>query len=316
MKYITNQNHTTSMKRTTFVLIMMLCAVCGWAQDSTPVTNKKDSIGCTVFTVGYNYVVNTTDKDGNAVADSLHTVLLVGSKVTKTMGYYTHKYKVLDIDRQEYYDEYQREGMAHVPTIFVSLADKKMDIQEDVPPYHYVYQEGGSLKWTLLDDTLTVTGYLCHKAQATYGGRTWYAYYTEDIPTTAGPWKLSGLPGLIVKAEDAEGVFCFEMFELTQQSIAITNPAEAAKVKTKRDKFVKMRNKLLLDKRYMDDPLYYMTEDEDRKMGGYEIYGTIEDYKRKYGGTIRLADCTYKVNGIAVPKLVKTRTHYQPLEVK
>ena len=78
------------MKRTTLSIFVMLIAVCGWAQT-------KDSIDCTVFTVGYDYKVNTTDKEGNAVTDSLQTVLLVGSKVTKTMGYYTHKYKVLDI---------------------------------------------------------------------------------------------------------------------------------------------------------------------------------------------------------------------------
>ena len=275
----------------------------------------KDSIDCTVFTVGYDYKVNTTDKEGNAVTDSLQTVLLVGSKVTKTMGYYTHKYKILDIDRQEYYDEYQREGMAHVPTIFVSLADKTMDVQEDVPPYHYAYQEAEELKWTLLDDTLTITGYLCHKAQTTYGGRTWYAYYTEEIPTTAGPWKLKGLPGLIVKAEDAENIFCFEMFELTQQSIAITNPVEAAITKTKRDKFVQMRNKVFLDKRYMEDPTYYFTEAEHRNGGG-EFYGTIEDLKRRTGGVLRLDEVTYKINGIAVPKYSKMRTNYQPLELK
>lgn len=275
----------------------------------------KDSIDCTVFTVGYDYKVNTTDKEGNAVTDSLRTVLLVGGKMTKAMGYYTHKYKVLDIDRQEYYDEYQREGMAHVPTIFVSLADKKMDVQEDVPPYHYAYQEAEELKWTLLDDTLTITGYLCHKAQTTYGGRTWYAYYTEDIPTTAGPWKFKGLPGLIVKAEDAENIFSFEMFELTQQSIAITNPVEAAITKTKRNKFVQMRNKVFLDKRYMEDATYYFT-DAERRNGGGEFYGTIEDLKRRTGGVLRLDEVTYKINGIAVPKYSKMRTHYQPLELK
>lgn len=296
------------MKRATLSFIIMLSAICGWAQT-------KDSIDCTVFTVGYDYKVNTTDKEGNAVTDSLRTVLLVGSKVTKTMGYYTHKYKVLDIDRQEYYDEYQREGMAHVPTIFVSLADKKMDVQEDVPPYHYAYQEAEELKWTLLDDTLTITGYLCHKAQTTYGGRTWYAYYTEDIPTTAGPWKLKGLPGLIVKAEDAENIFSFEMFELTQQSIAITNPPIADINKTKRDKLIQMRNKLFLDKRYMEDATYYFT-DAERRNGGGEFYGTIEDLKRRTGGVLRLDEVTYKINGIAVPKYAKTRTNYQPLEQK
>ncbi len=297
-----------NMRRTTLSLFLMLCALCGWAQT-------KDSIDCTVFTVGYDYKVRTTDKEGNAVTDSLHTVLLVGSKVSKTMGYYTHKYKVLDIDMREYYDEYQREGMAHVPTIFVSLADKKMDVQEDVPPYHYAYEESGDLKWTLLDDTLTINDYLCHKAQTTYGGRTWYAYYTEDIPTTAGPWKLSGLPGLIVKAEDADSIFCFEMFELTQQSIAITNPPIADIIKTKRDKLLQMRNKLFLDRRYMEDPLYYMTRTENIHTG-VEFYGTAEDYKRIHGNTIDIADCTYFVNGISVPRFVKRRTHYQPLELK
>ncbi|MDO4196383.1 MAG: GLPGLI family protein [Prevotellaceae bacterium] len=296
------------MKRATLSFIIMLSAICGWAQT-------KDSIDCTVFTVGYDYTMNTTDKEGNAVTDSLRTVLLVGSKMTKTMGYYTHKYKVLDIDRQEYYDEYQREGMAHVPTIFVSLADKKMDVQEDVPPYHYAYQETGDLKWTLLDDTLTITGYLCHMAQTTYGGRTWYAYYTEDIPTASGPWKLKGLPGLIVKAEDAENIFSFEMFELTQQSIAITNPVMADISKTKRDKFVQMRNKLLLDKRYMEDPVYYLTKEEHMN-GAYEIYGTIEEYKRLHGNIVDVADITYKVNGIAIPRFAKRRTIYQPLELK
>ena len=296
------------MKKVTLLISALLMTLSASAQT-------KDSLDCTVFTIGYDYKVSTTDKEGNAVTDSLRTVLLVGSKMTKTMGYYTHKYKILNEDKREYYDEYQREGMAHVPAIFVSLADKKMDVQEDVPPYHYVYQESGDLQWTLLDDTLTISGYLCHKAQTAYGGRTWYAYYTEDIPSSAGPWKLNGLPGLILKAEDAESIFCFEMFELTQQSIAITNPADATINKTKRDKFIQMRNKLFLDKRYMEDPLYYLTEAENRN-GSYEIYGTIEDHKRKYGNVVPIDLITYKVKGIAVPKYAKTRTHYQPLELK
>ena len=190
------------MKRTTIAFLMILCIICASAQT-------KDSIDVSKFTAGYYFVTNTTDKEGNAVCDTLHTVLMAGGNVNKTMGYYTHKYKILNEDKREYYDEYQREGMAHVPAIFVSLADKKMEVKEDVPPHHYAYQESGDLQWTLLDDTLTISGYLCHKAHTAYGGRTWYAYYTEDIPSSAGPWKLNGLPGLILKAEDAESIFCF-----------------------------------------------------------------------------------------------------------
>lgn len=56
---------------------MMLSAICGWAQT-------KDSIDVSIFTVGYNFTVNTTDREGNAVVDSLHTILMVGANVTKT----------------------------------------------------------------------------------------------------------------------------------------------------------------------------------------------------------------------------------------
>lgn len=54
----------------------MLIAICGLALDSTPLTNQKDSIDVSIFTVGYNFTVNTTDREGNAVVDSLHTVLI------------------------------------------------------------------------------------------------------------------------------------------------------------------------------------------------------------------------------------------------
>ena len=277
----------------------------------------KDSIDVSKFTVGYYFTTNTTDKDGNAVSDTLHTVLMVGNNVTKTMGYYTHKYRILEVDTKENYDEYQRENMAHVPTIIMSLSDKNMDVTEAVPASYYNYKEDGNLKWTLQDDTLTIANYLCHKAQTTYGGRAWYAYYSEDVPTTAGPWKLNGLPGLILKAEVGDGIFCFEMFELSQEAIAITKSMETANINTKRDKFVQYRNKLFLDKRYMEDPLYYWTR-ADNDNSGYEIYGTIEDYKRKHGGNniVLVEDITYNINGIAVPRYVKTRTHYQPLELK
>ena len=64
------------MKRITLSFLIMLIAICGLALDSTPLTNQKDSIDVSIFTVGYNFTVNTTDREGNAVVDSLHTVLI------------------------------------------------------------------------------------------------------------------------------------------------------------------------------------------------------------------------------------------------
>ena len=59
--------------------------------------------------------------------------------------------------------------------------------------------------WELVpDSTASIIGYNCQLAKANFKGRTWYAWYSEDIPISEGPWKLYGLPGLILRAYDSQ----------------------------------------------------------------------------------------------------------------
>ena len=44
--------------------------------------------------------------------------------------------------------------------------------------------------------------YLCSKATTNFRGRKYIVWYTEEIPLRFGPWKLTGLPGLILEAYD------------------------------------------------------------------------------------------------------------------
>lgn len=64
--------------------------------------------------------------------------------------------------------------------------------------------------WELTTDTATVMGYACQGAVTRFKGRTWYAWYTTEVPASEGPWKLCGLPGLILRAVDGAGHFEFE----------------------------------------------------------------------------------------------------------
>ena len=57
-------------------------------------------------------------------------------------------------------------------------------------------------QWTIVDSTREVLGYTCQQATADFRGRHWTAWFATDIPVSDGPWKLGGLPGLILQAYD------------------------------------------------------------------------------------------------------------------
>ena len=64
--------------------------------------------------------------------------------------------------------------------------------------------------WSIIDDsTKNILGYECIMATANYHGRYWTVWFTPEIPVDAGPWKLLGLPGLILEAVDSTGLHHF-----------------------------------------------------------------------------------------------------------
>lgn len=65
--------------------------------------------------------------------------------------------------------------------------------------------------WTITDEEKEIAGYVCRKATAHYLGRDWTAWFTEEVPSQAGPWLLWGLPGLIVEARDADNYIIFKL---------------------------------------------------------------------------------------------------------
>ena len=81
----------------------------------------------------------------------------------------------------------------------------------------YRYEEPmKSPEWEIEPVRGTVAGYNCQKAKARFRGRDWSVWFTPEIPVSDGPWKLWGLPGLILKAEDAEKQYVFECIEIRQ----------------------------------------------------------------------------------------------------
>lgn len=95
--------------------------------------------------------------------------------------------------------------------IFKNYPEGKITTIDRVPFDAYRYKEDmQSPDWRLKQDTLTVCGYLCQKATTKLFGRNYTAWYAPEIAISDGPWKLFGLPGLILKAEDERGEYSFD----------------------------------------------------------------------------------------------------------
>lgn len=83
------------------------------------------------------------------------------------------------------------------------------------------HEELPSFEWEITGDTLTVNSYLCHRAEADFRGRRWIAWFAPEIPVSSGPWKFSGLPGLIMQVEDTAGEYRWINTSITQAKLPI-----------------------------------------------------------------------------------------------
>lgn len=87
------------------------------------------------------------------------------------------------------------------PSMKIEYVDK---VANGITPVNIAYTEDLKLNWKISNEKQKIGEYNTQKATAQYGGRTWTAWFSSDIPFQDGPYKFSGLPGLIVKIEDAD----------------------------------------------------------------------------------------------------------------
>lgn len=80
------------------------------------------------------------------------------------------------------------------------------------------YREPVIKNWKLVDETKVINTITCKKAEVTFKGRNWIAWYSPEIPFPYGPMKFSGLPGLIIKITDDKGDYDFELVKSVSNS--------------------------------------------------------------------------------------------------
>ena len=262
----------------------------------------QDSIDVSNMVAVYDYECKTKDADEQDVTDRMRVCVQVGQHCTRS---YPHRKFREDNEDYDYFtpDELpmlRAESYCFMPEVWTNYPDGQVTVRDAIIPNIFETRKAReAINWTLSDDTLTVSGYLCKKATCQLHGRKWTVHYAEDIPTSAGPWKLSGLPGLILDAEADGGIHHFTIYSISHTVTPIFYEHNAITTKIAEEKLIKNRIKIFGNKLYPKNPTYYIPD--RRNMQADEVFVEIGN------------DFLPIVNGV----LMDNKAHvYQPLELK
>ena len=230
---------------------------------------QAQTVDSTQFVAFYNYTIQTQDEEGQDVSDSIRVVLLIGTRATyyTTLLSYNNDGRVLQ--------EQQNAFIMHHQNVLTDVEKNEIVAIEPLYPHRYeTHDPLVKIDWTLTDDTMTICGLLCHRATGKLYGKEWTAWFSEDIPSSAGPWKLRGLPGLIVRAEDTDHIHCFELYETKNEVRDISTIGNPDYQKLSRKKLMEFKKKTLGHPRYPKEPKYYVPEGADDVVALVNMYGT------------------------------------------
>lgn len=81
------------------------------------------------------------------------------------------------------------------------------------------------IQWNMKNTQTKMIGkYLCKLATTHLGGRTFEAWYTEEIPIPEGPYKFANLPGLILELYDTQKHHYFVATQIERKKNSIHFP--------------------------------------------------------------------------------------------
>ncbi len=129
--------------------------------------------------------------------------------------------------------------------------------------------------WEIVEDsTKNILSHECAMAVSDYHGRHWKAWFTPDIPIVDGPWKLRGLPGLILRADGGDGF----MFEATE--VGITSD-EVPSVYSTNDYEKGNRKKILAEHEYFENNFESMMAAQDIKLNADGSPANLPQFDRQ-----------------------------------
>lgn len=245
-----------------------------------PASQVLDTAQCIVFYRAAYPVDNFSD--GFVEAEDLLT-LQIGRTVSKTFSHDLHLW-----DRNLTYGEKNkfrfRANMVDYE-IFRNYPTGRMTAQHRIP-YSRILQGSTQvveysepvpqIEWRITEKVDSIGDYRCIRANGRFGGRDWRVWFAPDLPFAVGPWKLGGLPGLILRAEDVSGDYRFEFDGIITEAEPIVcydwHPVKMSKAKWQK-----------IERRMYEHPMDYFSKNGEIKVLDMKTHQPLDgEWKVRY----------------------------------
>lgn len=143
--------------------------------------------------------------------------------------------------RPDYWIEYQYSQITTNDGVLTEWATMPRELDSENLYYTEILP---LFNWQIGTETATVCGYECFNATCYWRGRDFTAWFTPDIPVEYGPWKFGGLPGLIMKVSDDDGIYVFEAVAVENGNFPIFAPRGSKYKLSTREKVWKLQRAL------------------------------------------------------------------------
>lgn len=186
----TNHAVKDSMILTTNNKSSRYCSLDTYKRYITSISNEKDNIA-----LSNNVKQNTNSEKSKQIV------------VTGRMGFQVKNYgSILN-------EEIDKDFTKNTLDVYSQITNKAFNIADKlIPPI-----------WKITEEKLNVYGYNCQKAVGKIGGRVYIVWFTPELPFHDGPWKLNGLPGLILQAVDTKNQIRFDFVRIMKNNNSVDN---------------------------------------------------------------------------------------------
>jgi GLPGLI family protein len=209
-----------NMKQKLYLFIFCFLSYTVYAQ-------QKPDTAIAVITYSFTQMRDTTNP-GNLYTENMNLFLGKRSSVYKTAdkeladSLALASYKatgIMNITKLYTFSQLFMFPSAHRFFVFDRVLMDKYIMEDEWPV----------INWKITDETKKIAQLNCQKAIGAWRGRIFEAWFCADLPFHAGPWKLNGLPGLIVEATDTRQQVEFKFAgyrTLSDGKILISLPAK------------------------------------------------------------------------------------------